>query len=215
MKKSEIKAIVFDIGGVLALGRYAKVPVRGHKEIGVHKFIANKLKMSLDQYFDSIDTLYAESMTGKRSEKQLLKFISKNLKTTPNKLKKLYEIDYNKRFKQNKELYSVAFKLKKQGYKIAILSDQWQLSHRVLAPKKYMKKFNKVIISCQVGLRKPDPEIYKLLLKKLKLKPKQIVFIDNQDWNLVPAKKLGMKTILFKNNKQTFREFEKLGIKLK
>ena len=44
------------------------------------------------------------------------------------------------------------------------------------------------------------------MLKKLKLRPGQCLFIDNQEWNLRPAKKLKMHTILFKNNKQLFKE---------
>jgi len=46
------------------------------------------------------------------------------------------------------------------------------------------------------------------------MKPEEAVFIDNRDWNIIPAKKLGMKTVLFRNNKQTFRELKKLGVKI-
>ena len=79
-------------------------------------------------------------------------------------------------------------------------------------PEKYTKKFNAVIVSCDVGIRKPNPKIYKLVLKKLKLPAKNTVFIDNQKWNIKPAKKLGMNTILFKNNKQTLKELKKLKV---
>jgi FMN phosphatase YigB (HAD superfamily) len=36
-------------------------------------------------------------------------------------------------------------------------------------------------------------------LKKLKIDPRQCIFVDDKKENLLPAKKLGMKTILFKN----------------
>ena len=97
-------------------------------------------------------------------------------------------------------------------YILAVLSDQWHLSEDPLMPKKLYKRFGVVVVSCDVGLRKPDPKIYKLVLKKLKLKPNQTVFVDNQEWNLKPARKLGMKTILFKNNKQLFRDLNKIGV---
>ena len=119
---------------------------------------------------------------------------------------------YKKGFKKNKELFKLAFKLKKQGYKIGILSDQLYLSADVLTSKKDMKHFNPVIISCYVGLRKPDIKIYKLFIKKSKLKAKEIVFIDNRSWNLKPARKLGMKTILFKDNMQCIDKLKKMGI---
>ncbi len=210
-KKVKIKAIIFDIGGVLIEGSLLKKPTKKHVH-GIHLSVAKKLKITPDQYFDSIDTAYADSIVGKVTEEKTLKIMATNLKTTPEKLKRIYIKSYKKLFKKNKKLLKLAFQLKKKGYKIAILSDQWQISEEILAPKKLINKFNISIISSDVKLRKPNPKIYKLTLKKLKLSANKTVFIDNQEWNLVPARKLGMKTILFKNNKQTFEELKKLGV---
>lgn len=202
-KKRGIKALIFDIAGVLQLGSFSK-------SSRVHQFMIKKLGVSIDLYFDSIDTAYAESMEGKISEEKVVKTMERNFKTKPGKLKKLFIKAYKKNFELNKELFTYAIKKKKQGYKIAILSDQWWLSKRVLITKKFHKYFDPVIISTDVKMRKPDLKIYRLTLKKLKLSARQTVFIDNRDWNIKPAKKLGMKTVLFKNNKQTIRELEKL-----
>ena len=79
-------------------------------------------------------------------------------------------------------------------------------------PKKDTKKFDEVVVSCDVGLRKPDIKIYRLILKRFGLKAKEVLFIDNQKWNLVPAKKLGMKVLLFKENKKTIKDIKKLGL---
>ena len=208
MKKNKIKALVFDIGGVLQLGKYSK-PIRGHRELGVHEFIAKKLKISLDQYFDSLDTAYADSIEGKIPEKEAINAISSNFKITPKKLQSLFKQAYEKNFKLNEELLNFAIKLKKQGYKIAILSDQWYLSKKAFFSKQLEKNFKPAIISCDIGVRKPNPKIYLILLKKLKLPAKKVLFIDNQQWNLKPAKKIGFQTILFKNNKQLFKQLEK------
>lgn len=202
-KKRGIKALIFDIGGVLQLGK------EGRKR-GVHIDMAKKLRVSIDQYFDSIDTVYAESIEGNISEKETLGTMAKNFKTTSKRIKKLYVVAYKKHFKFNKELFQYAIKKKKEGYKIAILSDQWWISKEILISEKLYRNFDSVIISTDVKVRKPNPKIYRLTLKKLKLPASQTVFIDNQEWNIKPAKKLGMKTVLFKNNKQTIRELEKL-----
>lgn len=202
--KQQIKAIIFDIGGVLQLGN----PLFNHPN--VHKFVAKKIKIHLDQYFDAIDDIYAKSVEGKVSEKKALEIMSRNIKISPLKLRKLYMKAYKKYYVLNKELLEVVFNLRKQGYKIAILSDQWWISKKALVVKSFLNFFNPVIISCDVKMRKPNPKIYPLILKKMNLKPYQAVFIDNQDWNLKPAKKLGMKTILFKNNKQTIKELKKM-----
>ena len=212
MKKEEkpIKALIFDVGGVLRLGNYSEKPVRGHRTMEVHNSIAKKLNKTIDAYFDSIDTAYTDSIVGRISEKKALKTMAVNLETTPKKLTSLYIKTYKKYYHLNKDLIRYVFKKKKQDLKIAILSDQWYLSKKALFSKDFYNKFDETIVSCDVGLRKPDKKIYELTLKKLKLKPAQTIFIDNRDFNLIPPKKLGMKTVLFKNNKQAIREIEKL-----
>lgn len=204
--KEEIKAIIFDVGGVLALDKKSILLTQKFtKTKGVHEFVAKKLRIPLDQWFDSIDSIYSDAIEGKASKKKTLKIISKNNKISSEKLEKILIQSYENHFKQNKQLFNRAFKLKQKGYKIAVLSDQWPVSKEALMPKKLYKHFNKVILSCNVGFRKPSPKIYKLIFKKLKIPARHCLFVDNRLWNLNPAKKLGMETILFRNNKQLFK----------
>jgi len=212
--RPKIKAIIFDIGGVLVLPKNpAKLSSKGgHRSLGVHEHVARKLRISLDQYFDSIDTIYAMSIEGQIPEKEAIRLLAKNLGVSEKKLKTLYNAAYKKNFKQNKVLYKFAYKLKKKGYKIAVLSDQWYLSKKALVRRRLLRRFDAVIISCDVGVRKPNPEIYKLALKKIGAKPSEALFIDNQKWNIDAAKKLGIKTILYKNNEQLFRQLSKQGL---
>lgn len=211
--KSNIKAVIFDVGGVLALGRKTLF-LKNHSSKGVHEYMAKKLRISLDAWFDSIDTIYAKAIEGKASKEKALEIMSKNNNTTHKKLEGLFAKAYRKNFKQNKRLYKLAFKLKEKGYKIAILSDQWPVSKEALMPKKYTERFDAVVVSCDVGLRKPNIKIYKLLFKKLKMHYKNSVFIDNRDWNLKPAKKLGIKIILFESNRQLFKDLRKRGVEI-
>ncbi|MCF7910769.1 HAD family phosphatase [Candidatus Pacearchaeota archaeon] len=213
MKKREIKAILFDIGGVLFL---PKKPVKKSKTpgSGVHYSISKKLGISVDQWFDSIENFYSDSVKGKISENRVLEKLSENNQLPKNKIKKLIISVYKNKFQENKELYEQAKKLKKQGYKIGILSDQWHLSKKAIVPQRYYNFFNPLIISCDVGTRKPETQIFNLALEKLKLNPKEVLFIDNQKWNIKAAKKLGIQTILFKNNKQTIKKLNKLFKKI-
>ncbi len=209
-KNKRLKAVIFDIGGVLAL---EKNNSSSKKNPGVHQRISKKLNLSLDTWFDSIDVAYSKSIQGQLTKKQFLRKVSVNLDISVRKLEKAIIDAHLENFKQNASLYEFAFNLKKQGYKIAILSDQWPLSKEAIVDKKLMKKFDSVVISCDVGMRKPNPDVYKLVLRKLKISPREAVFIDNREWNLKPAKKLGIKTILFKNNKQLFYDLKRIGIK--
>lgn len=205
--KKRVKGIIVDIGDVLAL---SQEPLKKYKNqthhLGIHENVAKKLNISLDQYFDSIDTTYAKSIEGKISKEKVMEVLSKNFKISKQKLKKIYSEIYKNQFKQNLPLLKQLFKLKKQGYKIAVLSDQWHLSKEALIPKKFYKKFDVILVSCDVGIRKPNPKIYQLTVKKLNFAPQEILFIDNQKWNIEPAKKLGINTILFKNNNQLSKE---------
>lgn len=214
MKEGEIKAIIFDIGGVLWKGGKTRFDRGEVHTSGVHQIISERLNISLDQYFDSIDSYYAKSIEGQIDKNTLKKVLSLHLNYPPDKLEKLFFDIYKKKFKRNNELYKIAKKLKTKGYKIAILSDQWHFSKEVVLPEKDKKIFDEVVVSCDVGSRKPDKEIYELILSRLKLKPEEVVFIDNQKWNIIPASKMGMKTILYHDNKKTIKELENLGINL-
>lgn len=204
--KKEIKAFIFDIGGVLWLGKSTQL--RYHHS-GVHQLVAKKLGISVDQYFDAIDTTYAKAILGEIGEQKALRIMARNLKTTPGNLRKLYVGGYERYFTLNDELLKKAKELDKIGYRVAILSDQWGVSRDALVIERFYRIFNPVLISCEIGMRKPEVKSYRLILKKLKMKPHEVVFIDNQKWNITPAKKLGLHTILFKNNRQTLKDIEK------
>lgn len=210
--KNKIKAVVFDVGGVLQLSKYSAKCIDGHYSLGVHEYVAKKLKISLDQWFDSIDTAYTKSIEGKISRMKTISIITKNVNTTSGKLIKIFRKAYKKNFKKNKKLYRIAFSLKKKGYKIGILSDQWYLSKDALMSKKDTKGFFPIVVSCDVGVRKPNPKIYKMVIKKLGLKASEILFVDNQKWNLIPAEKLGMQVLLFKENKKLIKDLKRMKI---
>ena len=55
--------------------------------------------------------------------------------------------------------------------------------------------FDEVVESCRVGLRKPDPEIYKHVLGKLNMAAGDVVFLDDIGSNLAAAKSVGIDTI--------------------
>jgi HAD superfamily hydrolase (TIGR01509 family) len=199
------KAIFFDLGGVLSLGKTLEL------NDGVHKTVAKKLGLPLDQYFDSIDTYYSDAMLGRISKKQALKMMAKDLNTNPQKLERLYKQIYKENFKKNIPLYQFALKLKKDGYKISIISDIWPVAKDVLLDGKF-NAFDDIVTSCDVGVRKICPEIFKIALKRLYVHPKEAIFTDNQKWNLPAPRKLGIRSFLFKNNKQFISELKKLGI---
>jgi putative hydrolase of the HAD superfamily len=79
-----------------------------------------------------------------------------------------------------------------------------------------MSLFDVIIESSKVGMRKPDPEIYKLACQELDIRPEEALFIDDLGINLKPAKALGMTTIKVLNAEQALDELEEsLGVNLR
>ena len=65
----------------------------------------------------------------------------------------------------------------------------------------FFKEFDKCIFSFQIGMNKPNTNIYKYLLKECSIKPEESIFIDDSPVNLQGAKKTGLNTVLFDINK--------------
>ena len=215
-KKKNVKVLVFDVGGVLALPHhYIK---KGEKEFsGIHEHIARKLSISFDEWFDAIDVLYTQATIGKISRQKFINEVSKKLSVNKKRLVKTIQQAYTSCMKKNYELFTIIKTLRKNGYIVGVLTDQWYFSRESIFPKKEQKNFDFVIVSYEAGMKKPDPAIYTLLMKKIHqknkmVKPSEVVFIDNRDYNLIPAKKMGMKTVLFKDNAQVMRELGRIEV---
>ena len=72
--------------------------------------------------------------------------------------------------------------------------------------------FSLFISSCFVGLRKPEPDIYRLSLEITQKRPEECCFIDDRSINLEAAKRLGMHTIKMDNAAQLREDLRKLEV---
>jgi putative hydrolase of the HAD superfamily len=66
--------------------------------------------------------------------------------------------------------------------------------------------FHVAIFSCEVGLAKPDPEIYKHILRLCSTEPEEAIFVDDFIENIEAANLLGIHGVLFKNAKQAMAD---------
>jgi putative hydrolase of the HAD superfamily len=66
--------------------------------------------------------------------------------------------------------------------------------------------------SCYLGLRKPEPAIYKRALDILGKPPERVLFIDDRSENAAAAAAAGMKTILFTGAEALRRDLESFGV---
>jgi putative hydrolase of the HAD superfamily len=81
-------------------------------------------------------------------------------------------------------------------------------SGRSLYIAEVMVLFDHVIESAKIGLRKPDPRIYQMMVEALGADPKNCVYLDDLGVNLKPAREMGMKTIKVTGASQAIDELE-------
>ena len=79
---------------------------------------------------------------------------------------------------------------------------------RTLYVAEVMALFNHVIESAKIGLRKPDPRIYQMMVEALNVEPKNCVYLDDLGVNLKPAREMGMTTIKVASALQAIAELE-------
>src|SRR5690242_15049880 len=78
-----------------------------------------------------------------------------------------------------------------------------------------MALFDHIIESAKIGLRKPDPRIYRMMIDALKVDPAKCVYLDDLGVNLKPAREMGMTTIKVVSAPQALAELEAVtGMKL-
>ena len=79
---------------------------------------------------------------------------------------------------------------------------------RTLYIAEVMAQFDHVIESARIGLRKPDPRIYRMMVDALGVDPERCIYLDDLGVNLKPARELGMTTIKVVNAAQALAELE-------
>lgn len=104
----------------------------------------------------------------------------------------------------------------KKSYPIAILTNNFKNG-----PETFAKLLNVSLKGCQIvnsskiGVRKPHAKFYEIALKKLRVKPSEIVFIDDRPRNVAGARKLGIKAFYYDKNMPQLRGFlRKNGVKV-
>ena len=106
-------------------------------------------------------------------------------------------------------------KLCKEQYKVACITNNVKAGRgpgmstdddKASKVSKVMALFDDVIESSIEGIRKPNPEIYKLACRRISVEPEKCLFIDDLGINLKPAKELGMKTIKVLSEAQALKD---------
>jgi epoxide hydrolase-like predicted phosphatase len=110
-------------------------------------------------------------------------------------------------------MYGVIRTLRGAGFGTALLSNSWGCDEYPRAD--FPGLFDTVVISAEVGMRKPEPEIFLHAAATLGLEPKECVFIDDVEANVAAAMACGMAGVHHTDPAVTARELEALlGVEL-
>ncbi|MFA6353432.1 MAG: HAD family phosphatase [Candidatus Paceibacterota bacterium] len=192
--KSNIKVIIFDLGGVLVpekrdfiddhISRLLKITKNNLRKL--YKNINNKLtkgEVSLGQFYSKI-----------------LKKIKVEKEITSSELVQKHIELYKKCQKRNINVLRLIEKLKKKYLVVCLVNTEIEIA-KINKEAGLYDIFSKSFISTDMKIMKPNLNIYKTVLRQLGVKSKEVVFIDDKEKNVKAAKTLGINGILFTNVK--------------
>ncbi len=179
-----IKTIIFDFSGVLA----EEITLTLEKKYHFAKLPQSKQRLYVHAMHNSNE--------GKISSATLLKVMQKTLlpQFTVTELRKLWAT--SKALPPSKILQKL-----RKNYQVLILSNHQKTWPALIIKHNGMNVAGVPFInSSRLGMRKPHLNIYQYTIRKYNINPKETLFIDDRAVNLIPARKLGMRTYHYQNN---------------
>jgi HAD superfamily hydrolase (TIGR01509 family) len=122
----------------------------------------------------------------------------------------LQELEANA--KLDDEVVAIAEALK-ENYSIALLSNAPSAFIRALFAEHDLERlFHEIVISSEVGMVKPNADIFELTLQKLGVPPSEAIFIDDNEKHVRAAASVGIKSVRFTSAKELKHQLVSLGL---
>jgi epoxide hydrolase-like predicted phosphatase len=206
------KAVVCDFGGVLTTPLYESF--MHYQEVSGVDF--QELVQAMRRIFERTgEHPLFELEKGAISEAQFLETLAREMDRPDGAahLTSLAETFFG-HLSANKPMVDLMASLRERGLRMAILTNnvrEWEARWQGLVPELH-DIFEFIVDSAFVGMRKPDPEIYELVLSRFGngVSFEDCVFIDDTDVNCAAAADLGMAAVHFQTNEQAIPEIEAL-----
>lgn len=101
------------------------------------------------------------------------------------------------------EMIQVVREIKERGARLLLLSNIYIWNSEHFKKKfRFLELFDKLYFSSDIGLAKPDPRAYELVLTENNLKPEDCIFFDDNEKNVAAANALGIESYVFAGPQQ-------------
>lgn len=175
------------------------------KELTISR-IANRFGIKRYEFSKVFDDLSPDAMTGRLSEDTFWRELANSLDAKDQKNFKKYSLKAYRvcaRFiGVDTGLVKIIKELKSHGYSVVLITNTIPSIFRIRAQLGLNKYFDRIFPSFKIGMAKPDPAVYDYCMKQMKVKPEECIFIGGTSESAASAERLGIKTIIFKSNKQ-------------
>jgi len=195
-----IKAVIWDIGGVIMRTEDQTPRAELAAELGVTREFLNELVFGGEQG--------VRAQKGEINQKELWDYVRSELKLAPGEYPDLGERFFGGDVLDT-DLVDFIRSLKPR-YKIGIISNAWSQIEESLVEWGIDDAFEVVIGSGDVGIMKPDPRIFQIAIERLGVEPSEAVFVDDFVQNVHGAQAFGIAAIHFQGREQVIRALEQL-----
>jgi len=95
-------------------------------------------------------------------------------------------------------------------YKVGLISNAWSGLRVYISRNGFADIFDHMVISAEVGMMKPDPQIYYHALEQFGVIPQEAVFLDDFEENITGAQAIGMNAIHFTDPRQAIQQLKSM-----
>lgn len=194
------QAVVFDFGGVMT--------GEPNRE-AVVLFLRESFQLS-EEEFEKVNHAKRQAVkSGKTDEEFWLGVAKEKQVHLPNNWSVAFKGVMKDAIGINPEMYALVDQLKEKQIPVALLSNIDVRLAKLLKEFGLYEPFDPCLLSHEIGVEKPGPKAYQILVEKMALAPHVIVFIDDLPENVQAAKDAGLDAILFESVPQIREELKK------